>query len=141
LNLSADHLDRYADMRAYHAAKLRIYFGAETIVYNRQDILTQPPIAQGSKPISFGGPAEFNHFGLLSQQGEQWLAWQFQPLLPVREVNIRGKHNIDNALAALALGQAADIPMPAMLAALKTFRGLPHRCEWIAQKSGVDFFN
>jgi UDP-N-acetylmuramoylalanine--D-glutamate ligase len=141
LNVSADHLDRYTDMRAYHAAKLRVYFGAQQVVFNRLDALTQPPIAQGSKPISFGGAAEFNHFGVLEHHGEQWLAWQFEPLLAVSELAIRGKHNIDNALAALALGHAAGLPLSAMVAALKKFRGLPHRCQWIATKNGVDFFN
>jgi UDP-N-acetylmuramoylalanine--D-glutamate ligase len=141
LNVSADHLDRYTDMRAYHAAKLRVYFGAQQVVFNRLDALTQPPIAQGSKPISFGGAAEFNHFGVLEHHGEQWLAWQFEPLLAASELAIRGKHNIDNALAALALGHAAGLPLSAMVAALKKFRGLPHRCQWIATKNGVDFFN
>lgn len=141
LNISADHLDRYVDMRAYHAAKLRVYYGAEQIVFNRKDILTQPPLAQGAKPITFGGPAEFNHFGVLEENGETWLAWQFQPLMPARELGIRGKHNIDNALAALALGKAAGIPLPEMLATLKSFRGLRHRCEWVANKRGIDFFN
>lgn len=141
LNISADHLDRYPDMRAYHAAKLRVYFGAEQIVFNRTDILTQPPLAQGAKPITFGGPAEFNHFGVLEENNETWLAWQYQPLMSARELGLRGKHNIDNALAALALGKAAGISMPTMLATLKSFRGLRHRCEWIANKRGVDFFN
>lgn len=141
LNISADHLDRYPDMRAYHAAKLRVYYGAEQVVFNRNDILTRPPLAQGAKPITFGGPAEFNHFGVMEEEGEAWLAWQFQPLLPARELMIRGKHNLDNALAALALGRAAGIPMTAMITALKKFRGLKHRCEWVANKKGVDFFN
>lgn len=141
LNVSADHLDRYADMRAYHAAKLRVYFGAQQVVFNRLDPLTQPPIAQGTKPISFGGAAEFNHFGVLEHNGEQWLAWQFEPLMAVSELAIRGRHNVDNALAALALGRAAGIPLSAMVAALKKFHGLPHRCQWVATKSGIDFFN
>lgn len=141
LNISADHLDRYPDMRAYHAAKLRVYYGAEQVVFNRKDILTQPPLAQGAKPITFGGPAEFNHFGVIEEEGETWLAWQFQPLLRASELVIRGKHNLDNALAALALGRAAGIPMDAMIATLKKFRGLKHRCEWVANKQGVDFFN
>src|SRR5690606_5889422 len=108
---------------------------------NRTDILTQPPLAQGAKPITFGGPAEFNHFGVLEENNETWLAWQYQPLMSARELGIRGKHNIDNALAALALGKAAGISMPTMIATLKTFRGLRHRCEWVANKRGVDFFN
>src|SRR5690606_23062764 len=132
LNISPDHLDRYPDMRAYHAAKLRIYYGAEQIVFNRKDILTQPPLAQGKKPITFGGPAEFNHFGVIEENGETMLAWQFQPLMPASELGIRGRHNMDNALAALALGKAAGIPMNVMLDTLKSFRGLRHRCEWVA---------
>lgn len=142
LNISADHLDRYADMHAYHRAKSRVYFGAEKVVFNREDILTQPPLATGVKPITFGGAAEFNNFGtLIDNEGEQWLAWQFERLLPARELRIRGKHNVNNALAALALGYAAGIPMSAMIEALKEFSGLPHRCEWVANKNGVDFFN
>ncbi len=141
LNISADHLDRYPDMQAYHAAKLRVYYGAERLVFNRRDPLTQPPLAQGAKPITFGGPAEFHHFGVLEEAGETWLAWQFTPLLPASALRIRGKHNLDNALAALALGHAAGLPMEAMLDTLREFRGLPHRCEWVTAKNGVDFFN
>ena len=141
LNISADHLDRYPSMQAYHAAKLRVYFGAEKIVVNRNDVLTHPPLATGVKPITFGGGAEFNNFGVIQEQGEDYLAWQFQPLMPVSQLKIRGKHNVDNALAALALGQAAGLPLPAMVETLKTFAGLPHRCEWVTAIKGVEFFN
>lgn len=141
LNISADHLDRYPNMQAYHAAKLRVYFGAQNIVVNRNDVLTHPPLASGVKPITFGGGAEFNNFGIIQEQGEDFLAWQFQPLMPTRQLKIRGKHNVDNALAALALGHAAGLPLPAMLETLKRFSGLPHRCEWVAAIKGVEFFN
>lgn len=141
LNISEDHMDRYADMRAYHAAKLRIYTGAETLVFNRQDALTQPPLARDARPLTFGGPAEFRHFGVMEHEGAPWLAWQFQPLMPVAELKLAGGHNIDNALAALALGYAAGIPMDAMLSSLKSFTGLPHRCAWVTVKNRVDFYN
>ncbi len=141
LNISADHLDRYADMRAYILAKLRVYFGAEYIVVNRNDVLTHPPLAAGVKPIYFGGNADFGSFGLLRENGEDYLAKNLTPLMPARELKISGKHNVDNALAALALGNAAGISMTAMLETLKTFRGLPHRCEFVAAKNGVEFYN
>lgn len=141
LNISADHLDRYPNMQSYHSAKLRVYYGAEKIVVNRNDVLTQPPFAAGVKPITFGGGVEFNNFGVITEGGEDYLAWQFQSLLPVSELKIRGKHNVDNALAALALGYAAGIPLPDMVETLKVFRGLPHRCEWVATKKGIEFFN
>lgn len=141
LNISADHMDRYPNLMAYHAAKLRIYYGAEKIVVNRRDLLTHPPLGAGVKPIYFGGPAEFNSFGLLEQDGEQWLAWQFEPLISAAELKIKGGHNIDNALASLAVGHAAGLPMDAMLKALREFTGLAHRCEWVGEVDGIEFYN
>lgn len=141
LNISADHLDRYDNMRAYILAKLRIYFGAEHIVVNRNDVLTHPPLAAGVKPIYFGGKADFGSFGLTEENGEEYLAKNLTPLMPSRELIIRGRHNVDNALAALALGDAAGIPMSAMLTALKSFKGLKHRCEFVATKNGIEFYN
>jgi len=141
LNISPDHLDRYSDMRAYILAKLRVYFGAENIVVNRNDILTHPPLSANAKPIYFGGKADFGSFGVIEENDEIYLAQNLQPLMPARELKISGKHNVDNALAALALGHAAGIPMAAMIQTLKTFRGLPHRCEFVANINGVDFYN
>ena len=141
LNISADHLDRYENMRAYILAKLRVYFGAEHIVVNRKDILTHPPLAAGVKPVYFGGKADFGSFGLIQDNDGEFLAKNLTPLISTKELKIRGRHNVDNALAALALGDAAGIPMDAMLATLKTFAGLRHRCEFVAEKNGVEFYN
>lgn len=141
LNISADHLDRYENMRAYILAKLRVYFGAEHIVVNRNDVLTHPPLAAGVKPIYFGGRADFGSFGLLTRDGIEYLAKNLTPLMAASELKIRGRHNIDNALAALALGDAAGIPLDAMLGTLKTFSGLRHRCEFVAEKNAVEFYN
>jgi UDP-N-acetylmuramoylalanine--D-glutamate ligase len=141
LNISADHLDRYENMRAYILAKLRVYFGAEHIVVNRKDILTHPPLAAGVKPVYFGGNADFGSFGLIQDSDGEFLAKNLMPLISTKELKIRGRHNVDNALAALALGDAAGIPMDAMLATLKTFAGLRHRCEFVAEKNAVEFYN
>lgn len=141
LNISADHLDRYENMRAYILAKLRVYFGAEHIVVNRNDVLTHPPLAAGVKPIYFGGNADFGAFGLMVKEGVEFLTKNLTRLLPIKELKIRGRHNVDNALAALALGDAAGIPMAAMLTTLKVFGGLRHRCEFVAEKNGVEFYN
>jgi UDP-N-acetylmuramoylalanine--D-glutamate ligase len=141
LNISADHLDRYPDMRAYVLAKLRVYFGAQHIIVNRNDILTHPPLAAGVKPIYFGGKADFGAFGLLEENGVEYLAKNLNPLMRTDELAMRGRHNIDNALAALALGDKAGIPLDAMLRSLKTFSGLKHRCEYVATKRGVEYYN
>ncbi len=141
LNVSGDHLDRYDSIREYHAAKQRIYLGAQQMVINRQDLLTHPPLAVDSKPISFGGPAEFGNFGILHEGERTWLAYQFEPLLPVEELKMSGAHNLDNALAALAIGHAAGLPMAAMLQVLREFSGLPHRCQKVTEIDGVEFFD
>ncbi len=138
LNVSPDHMDRYGTILDYHRAKHRVFKGARQIVVNRNDSLSQPLIGDGVKQWNFAlGKPDFGAFGLLEQQGESWLAFQFEPLLAVGELRIKGRHNIANALAALALGHAVDLPRAAMLAALRSFSGLPHRCQNIAQHQGV----
>ncbi|UZJ46081.1 UDP-N-acetylmuramoyl-L-alanine--D-glutamate ligase [Marinimicrobium sp. C6131] len=141
LNVSADHMDRYPNMPAYHQAKLRVYFGAEQVVYNSQSVLTQPPMSVNAIPITFGGRPEFHRFGVAEHEGEPWLYWQLEPLMPASELRIKGRHNIDNALAALALGHSAGFSHESMLNTLRRFRGLPHRCEWVAEHDGVGYYN
>jgi UDP-N-acetylmuramoylalanine--D-glutamate ligase len=98
-------------------------------------------LAAGVKPVYFGGNADFGSFGLIQDNDGEFLAKNLTPLISTKELKIRGRHNVDNALAALALGDAAGIPMDAMLATLKTFAGLRHRCEFVAEKNGVEFYN
>jgi UDP-N-acetylmuramoylalanine--D-glutamate ligase len=142
LNVSEDHMDRYSDMQAYHLAKHRIFRGARQVVVNRDDALSRPLVADQLPCWSFGlGKPDFKGFGLLDVDGEKWLAFQFEPLLPVRQLKIRGAHNQSNALAALALGHAAGLPFAPMLEALKNFAGLPHRCQWVGEVSGAGYYD
>lgn len=142
LNLSADHMDRYASMAEYHAAKQRVYFGAQNVVLNRADPLTRPPIAEHMKLYSFGLDApDRGGFGIAVRNGKETLAHEFQSLMPVSDVRMPGRHNLENALAALALGTAAGFELSAMLGVLRDFPGLPHRCQWVGQFDGVDYYN
>lgn len=142
LNVSEDHMDRYADLPAYHLAKHRVFRGARQVVVNRDDPLSRPMIADQVPCWSFGlGKPDFKRFGLLEENGEKCLAYQFEALLPVRELKVRGAHNYSNALAALALGQAVGLPMAAMLDTLKGFTGLPHRCQWVGERAGVSYYD
>ncbi|WP_372876402.1 UDP-N-acetylmuramoyl-L-alanine--D-glutamate ligase [Pseudomonas sp.] len=142
LNISEDHMDRYASLAAYHLAKHRIFRGARQVVVNRDDALSRPLVADDLPCWSFGlGKPDFKRFGLLEEGGEKCLAYQFDALLPVRELKIRGAHNQANALAALALGHAAGLPMAPMLEALKRFAGLPHRCQWVGERNGVSYYD
>lgn len=149
LNLSDDHMDRYSavpgcksPMQAYHRAKQRIYFGAKHIVANKEDPLTQPPLAEGVKCVQFSlAQPDLQDYGLLKDGAEVFLAKGLTALLNTRELRIRGRHNWANALAALALGEAAGLDRDVMLASLKNFHGLPHRCEFVGSKNGVEYFN
>ncbi len=142
LNVSADHMDRYADIQAYQRAKLAIYAGAENIVVNRHDPLTRPLLANHVQWWSFGlDVPQANAFGILQQGASACLAFEDQALLPLSELRLVGSHNLQNALAALAIGKAAGLAMDSMLAELREFEGLPHRCQWVAEINGVQFIN
>lgn len=142
LNLSEDHMDRYAGMPDYHQAKHRIFRGARQVVINRDDALSRPLVSDQLPRWSFGlGKPDFKGFGLIEQDAEKYLAFQFEPLLAVRELKIRGAHNHNNALAALALGHAAGLPFAPMLHALKNFTGLEHRCQWVGEVRGTSYYD
>jgi len=142
LNVSEDHMDRYESLPFYHRAKQRVYFGAKNIVVNRADALTRPPLSDHVKEYSFGLNApDRNGFGLLKVAGEEFLAHEFKALMPVKELSLPGRHNIENALSALALGYAAGLSLEAMLSTLRTFKGLQHRCDKVAQFNQVSFYN
>lgn len=142
LNVSEDHMDRYSGLPAYHQAKHRIFRGARQVVINRDDRLSRPLIGEDVPVWSFGlGKPDFKGFGLLEEGGEKYLAFQFEMLMPVSELKIRGAHNQANALAALALGHAVGLPFDAMLQTLRSFAGLAHRCQWVGERAGVAFYD
>ncbi|SFC21044.1 UDP-N-acetylmuramoylalanine--D-glutamate ligase [Pseudomonas citronellolis] len=142
LNVSEDHMDRYDGMADYHLAKHRIFRGARQVVVNRADALSRPLIADNVPCWTFGtNKPDFKAFGLVEEGGEKHLAFQFETLMPVRELKIRGAHNQSNALAALALGHAVGLPFEPMLQALRRFAGLAHRCQWVGERAGVSFYD
>lgn len=142
LNISEDHLDHHGSLVAYHQAKHRIFRGCQQAVINRDDMLTQPLVPDSVKVTSFGlQKPDRGEFGLLIADGKEFLACGDRPLLACDELRIAGRHNQANALAALALGQAVGLPEQAMLDTLKSFAGLPNRCQFVANVDGVDYFN
>jgi UDP-N-acetylmuramoylalanine--D-glutamate ligase len=143
LNLSEDHLDRYDSMRDYAQAKARIFRGSGVQVLNRQDALSRAMALPGRRMLTFGldAPASERDWGLLEGDGATWLAQGGQKLMSVCQLRVTGLHNAANALAALALARAADLPYEPLLHALAEFEGLPHRVQKIAQVGGVAFFD
>ena len=137
LNLSEDHLDRYDGMAGYLAAKQKIYQGARHILVNRDDAATLP--VGGTVWQSFG--LDGASYGRVYHQGALWLAVQGEPQLPVAELHIVGAHNQMNALAAMALCDAVQVPRTAQLAVLRRFTGLPHRCQFVREQQGVRWIN
>ncbi len=142
LNVSADHLDRHGTMPAYHQAKHRIFRGCRKAVVNRDDPLTVPLVASDVEIVSWRmGEPELGGFGLRWVDGAQALCYGFDTLLPTAQMKLAGRHNVANALSALALGYAAGLGLEAMVATLRVFAGLPHRCQQVAEIDGVRFVN
>ena len=143
LNMSEDHLDRHGDMLGYHAAKHRIFQGVKKVVFNRDDALSRPLVPDAVPVQSFGLNApDMNQYGVLRDtDGTLWLARGRERLLKSTEMYIQGTHNIANALACLALGEAIGLPLNSMLETLKSFKGLAHRCEYVDTVNNVRYYN
>jgi UDP-N-acetylmuramoylalanine--D-glutamate ligase len=142
LNVSPDHLDRYASVETYADSKARIFARCETAVINLDDPLVVAMPRPGQKTVSFSLRASIGaDYAVATRDGEWWLTRRDEALLPVSAMKIKGLHNAANALASLALGDALGLSMPAMLEELATFTGLPHRSQWVADVHGVTYIN
>ncbi|MGB0359793.1 MAG: UDP-N-acetylmuramoyl-L-alanine--D-glutamate ligase [Endozoicomonas sp.] len=142
LNLSPDHMDRYLTLTDYHQAKQRIYRGCTTAVYNRDDPLTSPllPVTAGGISFTLQHP-DLGQMGLLSDNQGVWLSKGLDKLLNTQDMKLKGTHNHLNALAAIALAEAAGVDSKAIYEAVKQFPGLEHRCQWLGEANGVAWFN
>jgi UDP-N-acetylmuramoylalanine--D-glutamate ligase len=158
LNISQDHMDRYQGLEDYAAAKARI-FGVETDlgrakpsciqVLNRDDPLVMAMARPGHTQWTFGIAPECapvdtlptGHFCLTHQKERLWMAEAGQGLLPVDKLTIAGLHNAANAMAALALCRAIGLDYDGLIPALKTFEGLPHRVQRVAELAGRTFYD
>lgn len=142
LNISEDHLDRHGNLQNYHRAKHRIFSGCKTVVVNKDDSLTTPLVAPSVDVIAWGmWEPDLGGFGIRRDNGVECLCYQFETLMPVSDVSLLGRHNIANALAALALGSAVGLLIPAMLKVLRQFQGLEHRCQPVVTINGVSYVN
>jgi len=143
LNLSEDHLDRYAGLAEYAAAKARVFLGAGTQVLNRGDSASMALALAGRAQLTFGldAPPLAEDFGILAAHGRKWLARGAQRILPAEQLPMRGWHNAANALAACALAHLAGAPLAALAQGLRSFRALPHRLERVAERGGVAWYD
>ena len=137
LNLSEDHLDRYPSYADYIAAKMRIYRHAEICVSNADDRVTWHDDNDVRFGIETGSDAAWH----LLENGGIHLARGDEAWLAVDELQVRGRHNWANCLAAMAIADSAGIPRDAIVAALRAFRGIPHRSQFVAEIDGVEWIN
>ncbi len=142
LNITPDHMDRYASFQEYRAAKLRIYHGCQSAVCNRDDVNTEcgEQFSQRRFYFTLSGPVQ-NEFGLMKKNDKTYLAFETEGLMPVADLPVRGRHYQANALAALAIGHAFGLSMKPMLKVLGEFKGLTHRCQLVRELNGVYWYN
>lgn len=143
LNLSEDHMDRYDDVNQYAEAKSRVFLGDGVQVLNRQDRLSRQMAIGGRCVFTFGSdnPSSRHEWGLRTVGGDLWLAQGSENLIKATELQVTGTHNLTNALAALALCRGIRLPYPRLLHGLRSFAGLPHRVQKIAERDGIRFYD
>ena len=143
LNVTEDHLDRYADMDAYAAAKARICQGSGVQVLNRDDARSAAMELAGRRQFSFGlnPPSGTNDWGIIREGAHIWLVQGASKIMRADELQVSGLHNVANALAALALCRALELPLAPLVGALRSYRGLPHRVEKVAEVNGITYYD
>lgn len=143
LNISEDHMDRYATLDDYVAAKARLLKNCTVQILNRDDERVLGMAHEPQRSILFGmrPAAQIHDWGVERVQGEMWLVEGRRKIMRVAELPLTGTHNVSNALAALAACRALRLPEAPLVAALRAFKGLPHRVQRVATVSGVSFYD
>lgn len=147
LNISEDHLDRYADINEYIAAKARIFRNngqRSEQVLNRDDEVSAGMALSGCIQNSFGlntPPLTDSDWGIDSSNEGTWLMHGQRRVMNANELRVAGLHNVANALAALALCHAVGLPLAPLLNALRAFEGLPHRVQPIAEINDIVYYD
>jgi UDP-N-acetylmuramoylalanine--D-glutamate ligase len=143
LNITPDHMDRYATLTDYAQAKGRIFRGDGTMVLNADDPIVAAMRLAGRATILFGldAPQGPQDYGVVRRDGVEWVARGATALLRVAEVPLAGRHNLANVLAAMAVSGVVGVSVEAQRSAVRAFRGLPHRTQLVAERDGVQWIN
>lgn len=144
LNVTEDHLDRYnGSMQQYAAAKARVFAGRGVQVLNREDDWCKAMALPEHEVLWFGldAPRAADEYGLVAIDADFSLRCGDTEIMRASELPLAGLHNAANALSALALCRAIGLELPPLVAALKAFKGLPHRVEFVAEVNGVRYYD
>ncbi len=139
-NVTPDHMDRYASLEEYGAAKARIFDRCEVAVVNADDAMVRDMPRTGQRVLSFSlvdAGADY----ALSRGPDPVILRHGEPLMPLSAMRIKGLHNAANAMAALAMHEALGLPPAPALEVLGRFEGLAHRSQWVAEVNGVEYVN
>jgi UDP-N-acetylmuramoylalanine--D-glutamate ligase len=141
LNFTPDHLDRYPDMEAYRRAKLRIFQNQTVDDFAIVNLADMPavvdPASLKARVLTFSAMREGGDFELR----EGVILFRRQPVLAMDRTRLRGVHNVENLMAALAVGYLMGLGFETMAVPLSTYSPLPHRCELVGSVDGVDYVN
>jgi UDP-N-acetylmuramoylalanine--D-glutamate ligase len=142
LNLAPDHLDRHGDLESYLAAKLRLFANQgndDLAVYNADDPeLSGTDLGGCARRVAFcTGAAPDCEVAL----AEGTIFYDGEPLLAVAELGLFGEHNVANAMAAAAAALSMGLDREAVREGLRSFAGVAHRLEQVAEIGGVRFVN
>tara|TARA_B100000953_G_scaffold123161_1_gene101496 strand:+ start:2604 stop:3962 length:1359 start_codon:yes stop_codon:yes gene_type:complete len=142
LNVSPDHMDRYSSLKDYANTKKRIYSGQGLMVLNKDEEYIHSIMDSKRDTIYFSlGAPEGENFGLINHNNEVWLSQGNEKIINKNQLKIKGEHNISNALAAMALAGAVNVPTNIMADVLKNFTGLEHRCQLVREIDNVSWYN
>ena len=140
LNVTPDHMDRYASLEEYGAAKARIFDGCDVAVINADDPAVRDMPRPGQSVVSFSLESHEADY-TLGRVPMPMIMRRGEPLLPLAAMRLQGLHNAANAMAALAMAEALALPLGPALEALCAFGGLAHRSQWVADVRGVHYVN
>ena len=140
LNVTPDHMDRHAGINEYAELKKRVFNGTGVMVLNADDALVMSMQDMARETVTFSIEIEADYH-VEWIQGVEYLLHGEKQLLPVNALALQGRHNIANAMAALALGHAVKLPEHIMCATLRSFPGLEHRMQRVAEINGVIWVN
>lgn len=141
LNVTADHLDRHADIAEYGREKQRVFRGNGHRVINADDPIVNAMVSDALDRVSTFSIKKEADFYLGFRDGIEYLMHKECCLMPLADLPLEGRHNAANALAALALGMAVGLDAQAMCQALRKFKGLDHRMQRVAEMRGVIWVN